>query len=122
MTAAADVGPTTARSAPAPTGTAPSTAASQYDLKTFALASDGYPAAPHAAPLNSTIDSETRTTVATTFAPSAIVQSPGLIVQATGGTISPAGIALPPALGWDDCDAPFDVGIQLDFHDPAMPL
>jgi hypothetical protein len=119
-TAHAAVGHTAARSAP--TGTASSGAASQYYLKTSALADAGDPAAPHAASLNSTIDSETRTTVATTVAPSAIVQSPGVIVQATDGIIAPAGITLPPALDWYYYDAPFDVGIQLDFNAPAKPL
>jgi hypothetical protein len=129
-TASAAVGHTTARSAPAPAvtarsaaaRTAHSAAASQDDLKTFALADSGYPAAPHASPINSVIDSETRTTAAAAFAPSAIVQSPVIIVQATGGIIAPAGVALPPALDWDDCDAPFDMGIKLDFHAPAKPL
>jgi hypothetical protein len=85
-------------SAPAPAGTACSTAASQDDLKTFDLAAARDPAAPNAAPLNSTIYFETRMTVATTVETSAIVQSSGAIVQATGGIIAPAGIALPPAL------------------------
>jgi hypothetical protein len=127
-TAAAAVSHTTARSAPtrtarsAPTRTARSAAASQDDLNTFDIAADGDPDAPHASPLNSTIDYETRTTVATTVAPSAIVQSAGVIVQATGGIISSSGIVLPPALDWDDCDATFDVRIQLNFHAPAKPL
>jgi hypothetical protein len=68
------------------------------------------------------IDSETCTTAAAAVAPSAIVQSPGTIVQATGGIVAPAGVALPPALDWDDCDAPFDVGIQLDFHAPCLAI
>jgi hypothetical protein len=122
--------PTTATQPPVPPGTARSAtarttrsaAASQDDLKTFALAAPGDPAAPHAAPVNSTNDSETRTTDAVAVAPSSIVQAPDSIVQATGGIIAPTGVALPPDLDWDDCDAPFDVGIQLDFHAPAKPL
>jgi hypothetical protein len=119
-TAAAAVGHTNARYAAA--CTSHSTVASQDDLHTFALAAAGDPAEPHTAPVNSTIESETRTTAAAAVAPSAIVQSPGVIVQATGDIIAPAGVALPPDLDWDDCDAPFDVGIQLDFHTPAKPL
>jgi hypothetical protein len=126
-TTAAAVGHTTACYAPAgiaryaPAQTARSAPASQDDLKTFYSAADGDPAAPHSAPINSTIDSEIRMTVAATAAPIAIVQSPGVIVQATGGIIAPAGVALPPDLYWDDCDATFDVCIQLDFHAPAKP-
>jgi hypothetical protein len=111
---------TTAHSVP--THTARSAPASQDDLKTFALDAVGYRADPRAAPVNSTINSKTRTTAAAAVARSAIVQSPGTIVQAGGGIVAPAGVSLPPALDWDDLDAPFDVGIQLDFHAPAKPL
>jgi hypothetical protein len=121
-TAAAAVGHTTARSAPTPAGTALSSAASQDDVNTFDLAAAGDSAAPHAAPVNSTINSETHMTAAAAVAPSAIFRSPGVIFQATGGTISPAGVALPPALDWDDCDAPFCVGIKLYVLAPAKPL
>jgi hypothetical protein len=115
------VPPGTARSAAART-TRSAAASQEDDVKTFSLAAAGDPAAPQAAPANSTNDSETRTTVAVAVAPSAIVQAPDSIVQATGGIIAPTGVALPPALDWDDCDAPFDVGIQLDFHAPTKPL
>jgi hypothetical protein len=103
-TADAAIGHTTARSAPAgttrsaPARTAHSAAAYQDDLNTFALAAAGDPDAPHAAPVNSTNDSESRTTAASTVAPSTIVPAPGAIVQATGGIVAPAGVALPPAL------------------------
>jgi hypothetical protein len=96
----------------------------QDDLNTFALDADGDPAAPHLVPVNSTNDSATRTTAAAASAvtPGAIVEAPGAIVQATGGIVAPAGVAPPPDLVWDDCDPPFDVGIQLYFHAPAKPM
>jgi hypothetical protein len=116
-TAAAATGHTTAgtaRSAPARTARS-SSAAARDNLKTCVLAAAGDTAAPHAAPANSATDIATRTTAAAAFAP-------GAIVEATGGIIAPAVVAPPPALDWDDDDAPFDVGIQLDFHAPAKPL
>jgi hypothetical protein len=96
------------------------TAAARHDLnlKPFDVAAAGDPAAQHDPPANSSTDSTMALTDVVAFAPGAIVVATG----ATGGSIAPDVLAPPPALDWDDCDAPFDMGIQLDFLAHTRPL
>jgi hypothetical protein len=91
----------TARSANAHTTQSSSDVAAQDDLTIFDIAAAEDPAAPHANPVNSAMDTNDST---------------------TGGIVAPDVVAPPNTLKWDDCDAPFDVCIQLEFHARVMSL
>jgi hypothetical protein len=105
----------TTSSSPAPAHTA---AQDDLNLNPFSLAAAGDTATKHASPVNSSTDSTMSLTAAVAFAPCTIVVATG----ATGGIVAPAVIATTPALEWNDCDAPFDVGIQLYFLAPTRSL